>query len=77
MHLIRAAFLATVSLGLAACGTLGYQDTNAAVDARPECAGQDSDRPGEPVAPWCQREQAATWSSDSEGTPIDFSGQDD
>ena len=76
MRLIPAATLLVTALGLAACGTLGYEDTNAAVDARPECAGE-STRPGEPVAPWCEREQAATWSSESESTPIDFTGKDD
>lgn len=65
-----------VALGLSGCGTLGYEDTNAEVDRRAECA-DGSTRPGELVAPWCKREQAATWTSESESKPIDFTGKDD
>lgn len=74
MRLIFAAIAATALLS--ACGTMGYKDTNAAVDANPSCE-QGSLHPGEPVPPWCEREQAATWSSDSESKPVDFTGKDD
>jgi hypothetical protein len=66
----------TATVLLSACGTMGYKDTNAAVDANPVCE-QGSTRPGEPVPPWCEREQAATWKSDSESKPVDFTGKDD
>ena len=70
---MRLAMIAATSLLLAACGSVEYKDSNAAVDARPECAG-GSTRPGETVPPWCQREQAATWSSDSKDEPLDLGG---
>jgi hypothetical protein len=76
MRLVPATTLAMLALGLAACGTLGYEDTNAAVDERTECVGA-SNHPGDPVAPWCKREQSATWSSESKRKPVDFSGKDD
>lgn len=59
---------------LAACGSVQVEDTNPAVDARPECTGNDRARSGEPLPPWCEREQSATWSSDSDDAPLDFSG---
>ncbi|MFL6591864.1 MAG: hypothetical protein ACJ8GK_04050 [Luteimonas sp.] len=57
------------------CGSVEYKDTNAAVDARPECAGRDP-RPGEPVESWCKREQSANWSNQDTSKPIDFGGKD-
>lgn len=68
--------LLVVALLLGACGSVEYRDTNAAVDARPECAGFDDSQPGEPVPEWCERAQEARWSSDSDDEPIDF-GDDD
>jgi len=73
---MRIAFAAAAVLLLSSCGTLGYEDSNAAVDARPECTDSNGSRPGEPLAPWCKREQAATWSSDSDDAPLDLSGKD-
>ena len=64
------------SLTLAACGTMRYEDTNAAVDARPECASAPS-QPNEPVASWCERTQSASWSSERDSEPVDFGGKDD
>ena len=61
---------------LSACGGMEYRDTNAAVDARPECDGS-AGRPGEPVPAWCDRTGKATWSSESESTGIDFGVGDD
>jgi hypothetical protein len=68
--------IAAATLLLSGCGTLGYQDTNAAVDANPSCE-QGSIHPGDPVAPWCERQQAATWTYDDEGKPVDFTGDKD
>ena len=34
---MRLAMIAATTLLLAACGSVEYKDTNAAVDARPEC----------------------------------------
>jgi len=59
------------ALMLAACGSVEYRVTNAEVDARPEC-DKGSPHPGDVQAPWCTREQSATWSSESKGEPIDF-----
>ena len=63
--------IVAAALLLAACGSVDYKDTNAEVDARPECE-KGSLRPGETVPPWCEREQSATWSSDSGDESIDF-----
>lgn len=70
MRILPVAIVATTLL-LGACGSVEYKDTNAAVDARPEC-DKGSKRPGEPVPPWCEREQSANWSTESKGKPIDF-----
>ena len=69
------AFMTLLSVALLAngCGSVEYKDTNAAVDARPECAGSDP-RPGEPVESWCKREKSGTWSSESKSEPVDFDG---
>jgi len=63
-------------LSASGCGGVEYRDTNAAVDANPLCASR-SDRPGEPVAKDCERERAATWSSEpkAQDKPLDFSGR--
>ncbi|MGY0617995.1 hypothetical protein [Lysobacter sp. A378] len=65
------------TLVIAGCSGVEYRDTNAAVDARPECSGADEGRPGEGVPAWCERSQEAVWSSDSEPAGIDFSAGDD
>jgi hypothetical protein len=70
-HAMRLAMIAATTLLLAACGSVEYKDSNAAVDARPECE-KGSLRPGESVPPWCEREQSATWGSDDKGEPVDF-----
>jgi hypothetical protein len=59
------------ALLLSACGSVEYKDTNAAVDARPEC-DKSSQHPGDAVPPWCKREASATWNSDSRAEPVDF-----
>ena len=71
---LLAIFVTAVSI--AGCGGVEYRDTNAAVDANPLCASR-SDRPGEPVAKDCERERAATWSSEpkAQDEPLDFSGR--
>jgi hypothetical protein len=63
--------VATAALLLGACGSVDYRDTNADVDQRPEC-DKSSQHPGDVAAPWCTREQSATWSSDDKGEPVDF-----
>ena len=73
--LVLTATLSATAL-LSACGSVEYRDTNAAVDARPECDGSMG-RPGEPVPAWCDRTQEATWSSESESAEIDFGVGDD
>jgi hypothetical protein len=71
------AFLPLLGIALLAsgCGSVEYKDTNAEVDARPECAGSDP-RPGEPVESWCKREQSASWSNQHKPEPVDFDGKD-
>ena len=72
---MRLLVLLATTVALTACGTMQYQDTNAAVDANPVCA-TGTPQPGEPVPPWCQREQSASWSTERESQPIDFSGDE-
>jgi hypothetical protein len=75
--MMRPALIAiAATILLSACGTMGYKDTNAAVDANPSC-DQSTPNPGEPVAPWCKREQSTTWTNDSKDKPVDFSGKKD
>lgn len=78
LALLTATTAITVTALLAGCGSVEYRDTNAAVDARPECDGSQR-RPGEPVPAWCERSQEAAWSSESESesTEIDFGGGSD
>ena len=45
MRLRHACAAVAATLLLAACGSVEYRDTNAEVDRRPECVGQN-DRPG-------------------------------
>ena len=65
------------ALLLSACGSIEYRDTNAAVDARPQCVGMDDDAPGAPVPDWCKREQAATWRVGDDEVPAPEFGDDD
>lgn len=74
MRPILTAIAATVLLS--ACGTMGYKDTNAAVDANPACE-KGSTRPGEPVPPGCERETSAVWEFGGESKPVDFTGKKD
>ncbi len=66
--------LAAVALG--GCGGVSYRDTNAAVDARPECASSPT-RPGETPPSWCERKQEVDWKSDRGGEKVDFRKKDD
>lgn len=59
-----------------ACGGMAYRDTNAAVDARPECASGPL-RPGETPPAWCERKVEAGWNSDRGGEKVDFKKKDD
>lgn len=60
---------------LAGCASMESFDTNAAVDARPECAAQP-DRPDQPLPSWCQRETGVRFSSERRSEPLDLSGKD-
>lgn len=66
----------TIALSAAACGSVEYRDSNAAVDANPLCVSAPS-QPGEPVSQECERTREASWSSESQGSsePLDFSGK--
>lgn len=67
-----------LALMLGGCAGVDYYDTNAAVDARPECTGMGHEKAGEPVPAWCEREQGASWSSgDDDKMEVDFSGNDE
>ncbi|MCF7223691.1 hypothetical protein [Marilutibacter chinensis] len=60
------------------CASVDYYDTNAAVDARPECTGMGHEKTGEPVPAWCEREQGATWSGGADDKmEVDFSDGDE
>ena len=63
---------------VSACSSaVEFKDTNAAVDANPECINAEG-RPGEATAPWCKRELRADWTTGSDkGEKIDFSGKKD
>lgn len=75
---MRILLLPIVAVLLGACGSVEYRDTNAAVDARPECAGFDDSQPGAAVPEWCERTQGATWTRNpDDGEPIDFDGDDE
>jgi hypothetical protein len=77
---MRIATLSFIILLCGACGSVEYRDSNAAVDANPLCAGDNSDRPGEPASSKdCERTSEAAWSSGQDGADeaIDFSGKDD
>jgi len=65
-----------LAAALSGCGSVEYRDTNAAVDARPECASGPS-RPGETAPGWCERKLEAQWGSDSKSEPVDFKRGDE
>lgn len=71
---LRLCLLASLLLLSACASTPDYLDTNAAVDARPECSSQP-DRPGEPVPSWCERKQEARWGDKED--KIDLKGKDE
>lgn len=70
---LTALVLAAASSG---CGSVEYRDTNAAVDARPECASGPL-RPGETPPSWCERKLEAQWGSDRKSEPVDFKKRDE
>ena len=74
---MRILFLIALVTLTGACSSVEYHDTNAEVDARPECVGTDSARPGDKLPPWCDRKTEATWSSDDKPEPLDLSGKKD
>jgi hypothetical protein len=74
MRLPAVALLALPALLASGCASVEYRDTNAAVDARPECAGSAETRPGEGVPGWCERSQEASWSNEAESAEIRFGG---
>ncbi|KGM53111.1 hypothetical protein N799_12860 [Lysobacter arseniciresistens ZS79] len=75
MRTIQLIACAAAAAVLAACGSVEYRDTNATVDARPECGAGES-RPGEGVPAWCERKHEAVWSSDPESTELRLGGDD-
>jgi len=64
------------AIALSGCGGVSYRDTNAAVDARPECASGPT-RPGETPPSWCERKQEVDWKSDRGSEKVDFKKKDD
>jgi len=69
--------LIAATLLASACSSVEYKDTNATVDANPECLNAEG-RPGEATAPWCKRELKAEFNTGSDkGEQIDFSGKKD
>jgi len=75
MQVAPALAVAVLAAALSACGGVSYRDTNAAVDARPECASGPL-RPGETPPTWCERKVQAEWKSDG-GEKVDFKKKDD
>ena len=65
-----------LAFGMAACGSVEYRDTNAAVDANPLCVSRP-DQPNETPSQDCVREQRASWNADRKREPVDFGGDDD
>ncbi|MBX9401107.1 hypothetical protein K4L06_07255 [Lysobacter sp. BMK333-48F3] len=61
---------------LSGCGSVEYRDTNAAVDARPECTSGPQ-RPGESPPAWCERKLEAKWGSSDNSEPVDFKQRDE
>lgn len=73
---MRTALPLLLVASVAACGSMDYRDSNAAVDANPLCASR-ADRPGEPTSRDCERVREGSWSSERESEPIDFRKGDD
>lgn len=65
-----------LAAALSGCGSVEYRDTNAAVDARPECTSGPQ-RPGESPPAWCERKLEAKWGSDGDSEPVDFKKRDE
>lgn len=61
---------------LAGCANGEYRDTNAAVDARPECAGTENAKPGEGIPAWCARSSTVTWPA-SDSSEVSFGDKDE
>lgn len=58
------------------CTNVEYRDTNASVDARPECADSENARKGEGVPAWCERGATTElWSTKSQSSAISFDGK--
>ena len=74
--MIRALTVFGASVLLAACGSVDYRDTNAAVDANPLCASRPS-QPGEPVSRDCERRADGAWSTRRDAQPVDFRARGD
>ncbi len=72
---MRIILLAALVALVGGCGSVEYKDTNASVDARPECIGTEPLHPDDKVPPWCKRETQTTWNSDDEAEPLDLSGK--
>lgn len=72
---MRFALVLGMMLSAAGCGTMQYEDTNAAVDANPLCVSQQPDRPGEPVSSNCERKATGSWSTERKSEPVDLSGK--
>ncbi len=58
------------------CANVEYRDTNASVDARPECAGTENAKSGEGIPSWCERSSTVEWSS-SDSSEVDFGRKDE
>lgn len=68
---MRLILIAAAAWTLVACGTTGYHDPTAAVDANPMCTSRP-DQPGEPVSRDCDRAASGYWSTEREARPVDF-----
>jgi hypothetical protein len=67
------------ALLLGACSSVGYRDTNAAVDANPLCAGLDRNAPVNLGPKECERKTETVLFQEKPKSekPIDFSGKKD
>ena len=78
--LMRPILPLTAALLLSACSSVGYRDTNAAVDANPLCAGLDRNEPVNTGPKECERKTETVLfqsDKDKDSKPIDFSGKKD
>lgn len=73
---MRSLWSLAAALSLAACGTMEYRDTNAAVDSNPLCVSRP-DQPGEPVSRDCERYREGVWRSKSDTQPVEFGRRDE